>query len=105
MLPDDVDWLVIQLSAPFPPSQRSAFIAAARSALAGVSALGPGSAYRCLAELQKNFFTPPPDCEAARPRGRYSTRRPSKLVDGLPPVGADDPRTGGRDRRRLRLVG
>jgi hypothetical protein len=104
MLPDDINSLVIQLSAPLPPSQHSAFIAAARRALADMPEPGVGSAYRALAELQKNFFTPPPDCEAARPRGRYSTRRPSKLIDGLPPVGADDPRTGGRARRALRVV-
>jgi hypothetical protein len=102
MLPDDVNWLVIELSVSLPPPQSFAFIAAARSALAGVPDLGPGLAYRALAELQKSFFIPPADCEAARPRGRYSTRRPSKLIDGLPFVGVDDPRVGRRgwaDRR------
>jgi len=102
MSPDDVDLLISQLGASLPPPQYSAFIAAARSALADVPCLGPGLAYRILADVQKRHFDPPPDPRHANLGARHS--RASKL-QALPAIGADDPRTGGRDRSRLRLVG
>ena len=101
MSPDDVDLLISQLGASLPPPQYSAFIAAARSALAGIPCLGPGLAYRILADVQKRYFDAPPDNRAvAGPR--HHGRRPSKLIAG-PALGRDDPRAGGRERRRLKL--
>jgi hypothetical protein len=98
-LPDEVDLLVIQLAASLEPPQHAAFIDAARTALADIPCLGPGSAYRILVPLQRRFFDPPEDRVAYGP----SHHKPNKL-NSLPPVGADDPRTGGRDRTRLRAV-
>jgi hypothetical protein len=101
MSSDDIDLLISQLSASLSPSQYAAFLVAARAALADVPCLGPGVAYRVLADLQKLYFDPPPDRRASVGPYHY---RASKLSNG-PPIGADDPRCGGRDRRRLRLVG
>jgi len=87
-LPDEVDLLVVQLAASLEPSQHYAFLAAARTALAGIPCLGPGSAYRVLAPLQRRFFDPPADTRAlAGPRHH----QPNKL-NSLPPVGAEDAR-------------
>ena len=101
MSPDDVDLLLSELSALLSPPQYSAFIAAARAALADVPCLGPGVAYRVLAELQKLYFDPPPDDRRASTGPRHY--RGSKLI-AAQPIGADDPRVGGRDRHRLKLA-
>jgi hypothetical protein len=98
-LPDEVDLLVVQLAASLEPAQHYAFLAAARTALAGIPCLGPGSAYRVLAQLQRGFWDPPVDRVAYGP----SHHKPSKL-NSAPAIGADDPRSGGRDRTRLRAV-
>src|SRR5262249_39054450 len=45
------------------------------------------------------FFHPPPDPRVGQTRGS-GIRRPSKLISGEP-IGADDPRTGARDRHRF----
>jgi hypothetical protein len=102
MLPDEIDQLLTELSASLAPESRSAFHTAAQAALAAVPCLGPGAAYRVLADLQKFYFDPPPDVRHANLGPRHY--RPSKLRD-LAPVGRDDPRVGGRDRHRLKLVG
>jgi hypothetical protein len=49
------------------------------------------------------YFHPPEDTSWDIAHELASLRR-SKLAN-RPPVGADDPRSGGRDRRRLKLVG
>jgi hypothetical protein len=93
-LPEEVDLLVIQLAASLEPSRHHAFIDAARSALAGIPCLGPGSAYRVLAQLQKRFFDPPSDTRTVI--GPY--HRTNKLTS-LPAVSAvEDPRSVARRR-------
>jgi hypothetical protein len=101
-IPDDADpeLLIERLGGPLPPSARAAFRRAALDALTRVPCLGEGAIYRAVAALQRAYFSPPDT--------RYDSRRDdvrnNKLTSG-PPIGADDPRTGGRDRRRLKLVG
>jgi len=74
---------------------------AAESALGTIVCAGEGVvAYRTLREVWRGYFHPPP--ETNQPTG-FGSRRPSRLANG-PPIGADDPRTGGRDRRRLKVV-
>ena len=94
----DFDPLISRLAAPLAPGDRAAFRAAAESALAGCS--GEGIAYRTLRDVWRTFFHPPTDPRIGQTRGS-GLRRPSKLISGEP-IGADDPRTGGRDRHRLR---
>jgi len=98
----DVEQLISELSASLAPPQRAAFEAAARAALAATQCSGCGAAYRVLAPLQRGYWDPPSDWATNAPMG-VGSRKPSKLVDG-PPIGAEDPRTGGRDRHRLRAV-
>ena len=98
-LPAEIDELVLQLAASLTPSQYDAFVIAARTTLAGIPCIGPGSAYRVLAPLQRRFFDPPEERVAVGPRHHHQTK-----LTMLPPVGAEDPRTGGRDRTRLRMV-
>jgi hypothetical protein len=100
MLSEEIDQLLSELSASLTPPQHFAFCTAARAALAAVPCLGPGAAYRLLADLQKFYFEPPPD----RLAGVGVRHRANKLIAAAP-IGADDPRCGGRDRRRLRVVG
>ena len=95
----DLDALISRLAGPLLPADRAAFRAAAESALTGCS--GEGLAYRILRDLWRTYFHPP--AETTQPLGTGS-RRPSKLASAEP-IGADDPRVGGRDRRRLRAVG
>jgi len=95
----DFDPLISRLAAPLEPGDRAAFRAAAENALVGCS--GEGQAYRTLREVWRTFFHPPPDPRIGQPR-RLGERQ-SKLAAG-PPIGADDPRCGGRDRHRLRAV-
>jgi hypothetical protein len=70
---------------------------------AGRGRRGPrpkGAIYRAVAALQRAYFSPPDT--------RYDSRRDdvrNNKLTSVPPIGADDPRTGGRDRRRLKLVG
>jgi hypothetical protein len=94
-LPDEVDLLVVQLAASLEPSQHNAFIAAARAALAGIPCLGPGSAYRVLAPLQRQFFDPPSDARAIA--GPHHNRG-NKLY-ALPAIGAvEEPENLARQR-------
>jgi hypothetical protein len=81
-IPDEIDELILQLGASLAPPQHHAFIAAARTALAGIPCIGPGSAYRVLAPLQRQFFDPPSDARAiAGPHHCLSKR------DRLSPIG------------------
>jgi hypothetical protein len=96
----DVETLIVELSASLPPVQSAAFVAAARSALAGVTCLGPGIAYRVLVQLQRDHFDPPLDrAPGVRPLSLHM-KRPSKLVQGKA-IGRDDPRSGKRVRLAL----
>lgn len=78
----DADALIHELSASLLPSQRHAFIDAAHQALQGVSCLGPGLAFRLLAEIQRRHFEPP-DLRSDMLSARHQR---SKLRDG-PPIG------------------
>ena len=98
---DDVDLLISELSASLIPPQRRAFEAAAYAALAAAGCSGIGAAYRLIGPLQRAFWDPPPDDRLAHSGARHS--RESKLR-ALPAVGAEDPRTGARDRRRFQAV-
>jgi len=96
----DFDPLISRLAAPLAPGDRAAFRAAAENALIGCS--GEGIAYRTARDIWRTFFHPPPDdLRAGQPRRLGS--RPSKLISGEP-IGADDPRTGARDRHRFQAV-
>jgi len=97
----DVELLISELSASLTPPQHAAFEAAARAALAAANCSGCGAAYRVLAPLQRGFWDPPDDHRTGQPLG-IGSRRPSKLASAEP-IGADDPRVGGRDRHRLRV--
>jgi hypothetical protein len=96
----EIDALLIELAASLTPPQRAAFEVAARAALAAAGCSGCGAAYRVLAPLQRGYWDPPSDWATNAPVG-VGSRKPSKLADG-PPIGAEDPRTGARDRNRLR---
>ena len=83
-IPDEIDELILQLGASLAPPQHHAFIAAARTALAGIPCIGPGSAYRVLAPLQRRFFDPPSDARAiAGPHHNRGSRS-----NTLPAIGA-----------------
>ena len=97
----DVEQLIYELSASLVPPQRTAFEAAARAALAAAGCSGIGAAYRLIGPLQRAFWDPPADDRQANSGARH--HRESKL-QALPPVGSDDPRVGGRDRKRLQQV-
>jgi hypothetical protein len=101
-LPDEVDLLVVQLAASLEPPQHAAFIDAARTALADIPCLGPGSAYRVLVPLQRRFFDPPSDTIEAHAPKHY--RRPTKL-SSLPPIGRPDRAEGGQQRNAWRRAG
>jgi hypothetical protein len=96
----DVEQLIHELGASLARPQRAAFEAAARAALAAANCSGIGAAYRLIGPLQRVFWDPPSD-DMRREGARHN--RSSKLIAGEP-IGADDPRTGARDRHRLRAV-
>jgi len=98
----DFDPLISRLAAPLEPGDRSAFRYAAEDALAAIPCAGEGVAYRTLRDVWRGFFRPPPDPRIGQTRGS-GLRRPSKLIAGEP-IGADDPRVGGRDRHRFEAV-
>jgi hypothetical protein len=95
----EFELLIAELAASLVPSQRYAFEAAARAALTAVNCSGPGTAYRILRDLQRNFFDPPTDMGAAHEGARHY--RPSKLADG-PPLDEDSAR--GRAHARTRWM-
>jgi hypothetical protein len=95
----DAEQLISRFCGALAPADRDAFRAAAESALGTIVCAGEGVAYRTLREVWRGYFHPPPDLRVAHTGARHY--RESKL-QALPAVGADDPRTGGRDRHRLR---
>jgi hypothetical protein len=96
----DIDLIISQLAAPLEPRDRPAFRAAAEDAVRHVAHPGPGSIWRAVAALQRNFFDPPVDGRVDSGPRHYG----SKLADG-PAIGADDVRTGGRARNELKAAG
>jgi len=98
----DFDPLISRLAAPLAPGDRSAFRHAAEGALAAIPCAGEGVAYRTLRDIWRTFFHPPPDPRIGQTRGS-GLRRPSKLI-AAEPIGAEDPRTGARDRHRFEAV-
>ena len=97
----DIELLISELSASLIPPHRYAFETAARAALAVANCSGCGAAYRVPAPLQRSYWDPPADNYQAHAGAHH--HRSSKLRD-LPAVGAEDPRTGARDRRRFQAV-
>ena len=97
---EDVELLISELSASLTPPQRYAFLDAAHAALVAAGCSGIGAAYRVLAPLQRAYWDPPSD-DVRREGARHN--RSSKLIE-REAIGADDPRTGARDRNRLRAV-
>jgi hypothetical protein len=101
-IPDDADpeTLISHLCGPLSPTDRSAFRRAAEDALKRVTCWGEGAVYRAVALLQREYFAPLDDRRAGWDISQELPRS-SKLAAAAP-IGADDPRTGGRDRHRLR---
>jgi hypothetical protein len=99
----DAEQLINRFCGSLAPADRAAFRAAAESALNAIVCAGEGVAYRTLRDVWRAYFHPPSDQEAGHHPFSPGSRRLSKLTDG-PPIGAEDPRTGGRDRRRLKAV-
>jgi hypothetical protein len=97
---DDPDALISRLAGGLAPADRAAFRCAAEHALEALPCAGAGSAYRTVAVLWRSYFHPPTYTGWDIEHELESMRR-SKLTNG-PPIGADDPRTGARDRHRLR---
>jgi len=98
----DVEQLIHELGASLTRFQRVAFEEAARTALAAANCTGIGQAYRLLVPLQRLHWDPPDDQRIGQPLG-IGSRRPSKLASAEP-IGAEDPRTGGRDRHHFKAV-
>jgi hypothetical protein len=103
---DDIDpeQLISRLCGPLAPADRAAFRAAAESALGTIVCVGEGIAYRVLRDVWRAYFHPPTDQETGHHPFLPGSRRLNKFSDGSP-IGRDDPRTGGRDRHRLQVVG
>jgi hypothetical protein len=99
----DAEQLINRFCGSLAPADRAAFRAAAESALRAVVCVGEGVAFRVLRDVWRGYFHPPTDQEAGYHPFEPGSRRLSKLANG-PPIGAEDPRTGGRDRRRLKVV-
>ena len=78
---DDDDALLSRLSASLAPADQLAFREAAERALATSGCLGPGSAYRTVAQLWRGYFHPPRD---ALVNGPLRKRRESKLTSAAP---------------------
>jgi hypothetical protein len=70
-----------RFAAPLPVDRQDKFLEAAQNALSRLHCLGPGSAYRVLAELQREFFVPIADEYGG---GAHRNRRPSKLTSAAP---------------------
>jgi hypothetical protein len=107
-IPDDVDpdALISRLAGGLAPADRAAFRRAAEHALEQLPCAGEGLVYRIVSGLWRGYFHPPDD----RRTGWDISQELGHLCDSRlvnrSPIGADDPRTGGRDRRRLKqLVG
>jgi hypothetical protein len=104
-IPDDADpdALISRLAGGLAPADRTAFRRAAEHALGAIPCAGEGLAYRVIRDIWRGYFHPPEhtDWDIAQELSSFAR---SKLIN-KPPIGADDPRAGGRDRRRLKLVG
>jgi len=94
----DCEQLISRFCGSLAPGDRSSFRHAAEGALAAIPCAGEGIWYRTVREVWRGYFRPPSD-DMRREGARHL--RPSKLQN-LPAVGAEDPRTGARDRHRLR---
>ena len=99
----DAEQLINRFCGSLAPADRAAFRAAAESALSANVCNGEGIAFRTLRDVWRDYFHPPTDQEAAHHPFSPGSRRLSRLSDGSP-IGRDDPRTGGRDRHRLKAV-
>ena len=99
----DAEQLINRFCGSLAPADRAAFHAAAESALSAIACNGEGIAFRTLRDVWRDYFHPPTDQEAAHHPFSPGSRRLSRLSDGSP-IGRDDPRTGGRDRHRLKAV-
>jgi hypothetical protein len=104
-IPDDADpdFLISRLAGGLAPADRAAFRCAAEHAPEQLPCAGEGIVYRLVTSVWRTYFHPPRNTDWDIAKEIAGLCR-SKLVN-RPPVGADDPRTGGRDRRRLKLVG
>jgi hypothetical protein len=102
MPPDDADpdVLISRLAGGLAPADRFAFRCAAEHALGALPCAGEGLAYRTISAIWRDYFHPPTYTGWDIEHVLESMRR-SKLANG-PPVGRDDPRSGARDRHRLR---
>jgi hypothetical protein len=98
-LSDDELTAVYAAARPLEVSARDGFLQAVADALQSCAEIGPGVVHRIIAATQRDFFNPPPDRQAS-----VGVRHRATKLSGGPPIGADDPRCGGRDRRRLRPV-
>jgi hypothetical protein len=85
MFSDEIDGLLVELAASLEPSQRRAFEAAARAALAAAGCSGCGAAYRLLIPIQRAHWDPPSDERLAHSGPRH---RGGKLVNA-PAISAD----------------
>jgi hypothetical protein len=105
LIPDDAtpDALISRLAGGLAPADRAAFRRAAEHALEQISCVGEGVVFRVVSGIWRGYFHPPTYTGWDISHELESMRR-SKLANG-PPIGADDPRSGARDRRRLKLVG
>jgi hypothetical protein len=99
----DLELLIARLAGPLSPPDRAAFRCAAEHALGALSCAGEGLAYRTISAIWRTYFHPPRYTEWDIADEIVGLCR-SKLVN-RPPIGADDPRSGARDRHRLKLVG
>jgi len=98
----DSEQLISRFCGALLPRDRADFRRAAEAAIEQIPCAGEGVAYRTLREVFRQYFHPPSDVQTGRPLG-LGSRRPSKLSNG-PPIGADGPRAGGRDRHRFKVV-
>src|SRR5262249_15459875 len=95
----DFEQLISRFCGALLPCDRAAFRSAAEAALGQIPCAGEGVCYRILRDVFRQYFRPPPD-----PRGHEPRHYRESRLRSLPAVGAEDPRTGGRDRNRLRAV-
>lgn len=84
--------LISELSFPLLPPDRELFCTAAADALARLTPLGEGVAYRTLVPVQRAHWQPPPDLPGRGPMP-LSGRKLERLAEA-PPLAT------GRDRRR-----
>ena len=97
---NNAEELISRFCGSLSPADRAAFRVAAESALGAINCNGEGIAFRIIRDVWRGFFRPPPDGRTVTGPRHY---RESKL-QALPAVGADDPRTGARDRHRFQAV-